>query len=225
MMIRTLPALLGAALLGSLLTLIVMSWPPARWEPPTESADALLTAVAHRHVHGGRDDHEPIARLSEIAATRRVVATCGPVSVWAVGLLRDAGYEARVVTTLTMDEWDSLDNGHTMVSVMIDGQWAVYDLDRKVRYTALDGSPLSIAELVERVPTDDYAIVPLGGPVGEGFLRAANRRLLQTAGIGEGEHYYFAASGEDAERVESYSPWYRALDATAWLDRFYDSST
>ena len=221
----TLPAVLLGAVIGVGVILGIQALPAARWQPPTQSADALLTAVVHRHVHGSQDDYEPIERLSEIAAERRVATTCGPLSVWAVQLLGEAGYEARVVTTLTMDEWDSLDNGHTMVSVKIDDRWAVYDLDRAVRYTDEEGNPLSIGELVERVPTDDYQIVPIGDPVGEGYLRASNRRLLQVAGIGDGEYYYFAASGDDAMRVESYSPWYRVMQPELWHERFYNAST
>jgi hypothetical protein len=186
---------------------------------PMGTPEEIVAAVSARHSHGATDDAQSVDALSKAAFSRPIVTTCGKVSEWTVAHLRDAGYEARVVVTLTLEEWNGTDNSHVMVEVREDG-WVVYDPDRHVGYADPAGRPVSLRELVELVPTDEYAIVPLAGPVGEGLIRETNRRLFGVPGIEEGGLYWFEATGAEAERVRSYDPTYRTLAPAAWSVRF-----
>jgi hypothetical protein len=174
--------------------------------------------IAERHKHGLGDENESYMELSRIASTRPISVTCGVVSTWAVQLLRDAGYEARVVTTMTLDRWNGDDNGHTLISVLEPSGWVVYDIDRDVYYTDLEGTPLNLRDLLPRVRTDDYLIVALDSdPVDVGFIRESNRRLMQVGAIHDADQYVFGIDDPMvALRVASYARDYATLPIPAW---------
>lgn len=191
--------------------------------PPTASAREAVALIGDRHQHGWSDDGVTPAELSRIAELRPVSTTCGVVSVWAAGMLQRLGYDVRVVTTLTLEPWNASDNGHTMISVREASGWVVYDVDRNVYYTDARGRPLSLRDLLARIPADDYSIVALGTMQFDGsFIREGNRRLMQVAGISDGDRYVFAADDPaHASRIESYSPNYAVLPSDEWTARFY----
>lgn len=186
------------------------------WTLPQGTLSEQIAALAARHVHGHADGEPSVAEMDRIALERPVSTTCGYVSVWAVAHLREAGYDARVVDTLTLDEWNDTDNGHTLIEVKEDGRWVAYDIDQGVTFGGM-----SLAEWVSSVPSGDYQIIPLEGPVDEEAMRAWHRRIAQVPMIRDGDLTFFP-SGEWDERVMSYDPSYTPI--TDWTDRFYPSA-
>jgi hypothetical protein len=203
------------------------------------SAGEFMSAVAWVTSHGIADNTLNPALLDQAVMWRKVSVTCGEVSVWILDLARRAGFEARFVTTLTLDRLNESDNGHSMVEIRGEDGWELFDVDNNTRFAA-GGRPLSLAELVERIPSGNYDIerlaadTPLdpdfGDPnsdfafygelivVNEDALRSWYARVIQVPGIRAGDDYYFAGH---PERIESYASAYHSLDTTAWQQLFY----
>jgi hypothetical protein len=196
---------------------------PPQWRlPATTDPLRAATAIARHQVHGHADDYVSSERKSEIAFHRPIRATCGAVSLWAVDLLTEAGFDARLDMVMTLDPWNASNNGHTFVEIRTDGRWVAYDLDRKVRWTDEAGRPLSMSKWVARVPSGNYRIVPLLGPVNERELRAEDRRVAQVPFVLSGGHLWFPSAGERTQSLLNYpkAKDYRVLSPSAWEARF-----
>ena len=196
---------------------------PRGWSLP-QTTDPLRAAVAiARHqVHGSADDLDSPGRLSEIALRRPVRVTCGTVSLWAVELLKDAGFDARLDMVMTLDAWNETSNGHTFVEIRQGGRWVAYDLDRKVRWTDENGRPLSMSEWMARVPSGNYRIVPLLGPVDERVLRAQDLRFAQVPFVRWRNRLWFPSQGERTASLLNYprAKDFRAVPQRVWEARF-----
>lgn len=169
---KSLPRLVLLAVAGLVLLPIVVE---RRWSPEG-TADEIVVQIAWRHAHGWPERELSPDEMSRRAVDGPVVATCGYVSAWAVELLRTQGYEARVVTTYTLEEPNGWNDGHTFIEVWQDG-WIAYDIDRDLQPTVA-GRGISAAEWVARVPSGAYDIRPLSYPLQEHDIRAMDRRVL-----------------------------------------------
>jgi hypothetical protein len=200
-----------------------LSGQPAGWSVP-RTTDPLRAAkaITRQQLHGSADDLDSPGRLSEIALDRRIRVTCGTVSLWAVGLLRKAGFDARLVMVMTLDAWNATNNGHTFIEIRSGGRWIAYDLDRKVRWTDEAGRPLSMSEWMARVPSGNYRIVPLLRPVDERVLRAEDLRLAQVPFVRWHKLLWFPSQGERTESLLKYprAKNYRVLPPRVWEARF-----
>jgi hypothetical protein len=184
----------------------------------------MVAAIAARHIHGDLDGEPSPEEIDAIAAERPVVTTCTYVSRWAVSLLQRHGIRARTVSTLTLDAWNDHNNGHTLIEAIVDGQWVAFDVDLGVRFTDAAGEPLSLSEWVERVPRDDYAIVPIEpGTAPEQELYPLYGRVAQVPLIADGKRFWFWSDQE--ARVRSYHRSYVGMDRTSWESRFYPDGT
>lgn len=211
---------LGATAAVALLVGIVGLANPPDWALARGDTHEMVAAIAARHIHGYLDGAPSVDEMDEIAADREVVTTCTYVSRWAVSLLERHGVEARTVSTLTLDAWNDHNNGHTLIEAKVDGEWVAFDVDLGVRFTDDAGAPLSLAEWVERVPRDDYRIVPIepgAPPAAE--LYPLYRRVAQVPLISVDRRWWFWSDQE--ARVLSYHRSYAALDRQAWESRFY----
>jgi hypothetical protein len=218
---RALVGLLASAVL--LLGLGGLADPPD-WSLTPGEVDEMVAAIAARHIHGDLDGAPSPEEIDAIAADRPVVTTCTYVSRWAVSLLHRHGIRARTVSTLTLDAWNDHNNGHTLIEAMVDGEWVAFDVDLGVRFTDDGGDPLSLAEWVERVPRDDYRIVPIDpGTPPAAELYSLYRRVAQVPLIADGKHFWFWSERE--ARVLSYHSSYVAMDRDAWEARFYPDGT
>lgn len=196
---------------------------PPLWKlPATTDPLRAVTAIARHQVHGWTDDLDSPRRLSEIALHRRVRVTCGTVSLWAVDLLEDAGFDARPDMVMTLDAWNATNNGHTFVEIRTDGRWVAYDLDRKVRWTDKAGRGLSMSEWLARVPSGDYRIVPLLGQVNERSLRAEDQRFAQVPFVRWHRLLWFPSQDKRTQSLLDYpeAEDYRELAPRVWQLRF-----
>ena len=84
------------------------------------------------HVHGSRDEGESTAQLDTNARNGNALSlTCGPTSNYASSHLQSIGVQTRFVQTLTLDPWNSYDNGHSLLEIKdpAENRWVLYDVD------------------------------------------------------------------------------------------------
>lgn len=114
-----------------------------------DSTLPILSDLAMHHVHSWRDEGRPIPELvAKYRAGEILHVICGSISAVGVQVLRDAGYQARVVGVVTQQPFNGVD-GHIMLEVWQQGAWRLYDIDgnRRAVDSALRG--VSIVTQVE----------------------------------------------------------------------------
>lgn len=92
--------------------------------------DTLLRTIAAEVWHGSRDDQKSIRDLAALVLTRKLSLTCGYVSAYGLTLLRQAGYQAKLVYLYTLQPYDGND-GHVVLSVYHPTyrSWVIVDED------------------------------------------------------------------------------------------------
>jgi hypothetical protein len=195
--------------------------PPPRWHiPETSDPVKAVTAIAMRQFPGWFDDSLTPRQMSETALHRPLYTTCGAVSLWAVDLLTEAGFKARLVMVMTRDKWNTTDNGHTFVEIRQAGRWVAYDIHRKLRWTDERGRGLSTVEWISRVPSGNYRIVPLLAPVNERVIRRQDLRYAQVPFVRASGLLWFPSQGARNRSFLRYSSDYRVLAPDVWEARF-----
>lgn len=204
-----------------------------------DNIEALMSAISWIASHGLADKGKSSEELLEKAKTQKLSINCGDVALF---VLKNLNIKARIVTTLTLEEWNSYDTGHTMVEVFDDGRWKVYDLDNNVRLLA-DGQPLNFLEFAERAASGDYQIEKIADDAeysvegskkagydysfyfeaifsSEETLRQWYKRVIQVPLVGEYPTYYFFDEVNRA-RIESYASNYKFLTREEFMKKFY----
>lgn len=215
---------------------------------------ALLSSISWIVSHGNSDGSKSLDKLTLKAMKSKLFITCGTISSWAHYLLsiNDVGVKSRLVSTLTLDEWNSYNNGHVLIEIYREeyGKWELYDLNQNAYFTTHDGSILSLIDFVRCVPSGEYKINYIASDAEldiSGFRNKNSRydfsffceaminrpreqykRVIQVPMIKDGEHYYFCLVGNgdvfhNQRRVESYSGSYKYLDYLDFIERFYSS--
>ena len=193
--------------------------------PPTEAQIwETLRYVYASTTHGPADQDIPVEELRAVSQERTVELTCGYVAAWAKYEVERLGGQARLAHVLTLDEWNDDDNGHTMVSVMVDGEWVLFDPDVGVTFHDRSGEALSLAEWIPLVETGEYEMELLGTDVQDDHtddLRSWYERVAQWPLLtdDDGRIWYPDDGSDAAARVGSYSSKY--LPAPDWHERFY----
>ena len=208
--------------------------------------NALLSSIAWIYSHGNNDDEKEYSEILQKAKNEKIFATCGTISNWSVQFLKEFGVKARIVAVLTLDDWNSYDNGHILVEVYREElkKWILYDVDNDAFFSS-NGIPLSLLEFVKKVREDDYDIefiarkndidisnfVDRENSYDYGFLIEARflneqtrrkwyKRVFQVPMIvDECKSYFFDNTNKD--KILSYSSFYEFLDKKEFLDRFY----
>ncbi len=122
--------------------------------------DALCSAIAWIVSHGNSCNGFSAEELEYRAMTSKLYLTCSHVSRWAVNVLRRAGVQCRLVAGLTLQDWNTYDNGHTLVEVWKPEftKWAIYDFDNNLRICSPEGIPLSLFEFSEASGKGKYQL-------------------------------------------------------------------
>lgn len=204
--------------------------------------NALLSSIAWISVHGMKDVNKSPQELEKKAKIEKLSLNCGAVSLFAKHLLDEQKIKNRIVTSLTLEEWNSYNNGHTMIEVFLDGKWKVFDLDNNVIFNK-NGQSLNFLDLSEAVSADNYSIEKIaddpfydvGGSVeanynysfyfettllNEKALRDWYKRSLQVPMVGENSIYYFFDETHRLQ-IESYSKSYKYLPRDEFMRKFY----
>jgi hypothetical protein len=210
--------------------------------------DALLSAISWITTHGNSDNKKSNIELSDKALHSKLFITCGHISKWAHHLLTDLNVKSRLVAGITTDDWNTYNNGHTLIEVWREnwGKWVLYDLDNNSYFISSRGDePLSIVEFSQSVATNDYEIIYLSSDTrldassftsSDGYdysffseevnvnIRDWYRRVMQVPLIfDESEKKYFFMDQSNKDRIESYSASYQYINKSEFLSRFYRS--
>ena len=124
-----------------------------------KNIDALLSSIAWIFSHGNLDDEKTDKEILKKSLYSKISATCGTISEWTINLLNENGVKARIVSSLTLESWNSYDNGHILIEVFKPDlkKWVVYDIDNDAYFTS-NKIPLSLIEFVDKIPKDDFTI-------------------------------------------------------------------
>ena len=130
-----------------------------------KNIDALLSSIAWIFSHGNLDDEKTDEQILKKSLYSKISATCGTISEWTINLLNENGIKARLVSSLTLESWNSYDNGHILIEVFKPDlkKWVVYDIDNDAYFTSNE-IPLSLIEFVDKIPKDDFTIESLISP-------------------------------------------------------------
>ncbi len=94
-----------------------------------QDLDALLSSICLLHQQSSNDGQATPQQLAAIAQTRRVQTTCGIMAAFAVYLLEQAGFQARVANILSVGPYNGYDDGHIICEFMLNGKRCAYDPD------------------------------------------------------------------------------------------------
>jgi hypothetical protein len=91
----------------------------------------FLGHLSRLHVHGWRHKQESLVQWTQRARKGRLSITCRNISGFVVHHARLQGYRARPVSVVTLDEWNTYDNGHTLSEIYDPQQnrWILFDGD------------------------------------------------------------------------------------------------
>lgn len=196
--------------------------------------EGFLTDLSWLWGYGSADDSlSPRARLRR-ALHARVSATCTPLSSDLASILCEAGFRARVVLIFTREELNDVDNGHTLLEIVSQDGWAVYDPSFRTFFTR-GAHRLSLLEWCNAIQEGEYEIEPLPGGAphlgGFGPTSAALRERMEKLVASEDERrrwyhrlagaplvrtadgrFSFAADDPLAAVLSAYSSTYAPLD-------------
>jgi hypothetical protein len=114
-------------------------------QPQPDSTLPIMSDLALHHVHNWDQEGMPIPDLVALYRAGETLRTaCGGVSRVGVQVLREAGYQARLVGVVTKQVFDGDGDGHIMLEVWDRGGWRLYDVDgnRRAVDAALHGVSL-----------------------------------------------------------------------------------
>lgn len=201
-----------------------------------------MSAIAWTVTHGNTDDFLTFTEQYERALTSKLVLTCGQATLFAQELLRRNNIPSRIALSLTLDTWNSYDNGHTMIEVFMNNGWVLYDLDNNIKIKNKSGRGASFLEFIDGVRDHSYESVKIANDTtldvssfrskagfNYGFygeLVSADiprwyRRVVQVPLIqgDDGKFYFFDSANRS--RIESYSPDFRYMDREEFMETFY----
>jgi len=208
---------------------------------------ALISALSWIVTHGYADEGKSYDEQMEKATKTKLFLTCGPSSKLASRLLGEWGYKSRRASAITLDEWNSYDNSHTVIEVFNPQlkKWVVFDIDNNT-YFSRNGQLLSLIEFIDQVSRNDYEIkymardtkLDVSGLINntsnynfdfvseyitstEDSLRRWYKRIMQVPLIREGDYHYFYAGEEERARLENHSNYYRYMDRSTFMKKFY----
>lgn len=206
--------------------------------------DILMSALSWITVHGNDDNDLSLKEKYQKALCQKLVINCGYVALWASAILCEEGIKNRIVTTLTLDEWNSYDNGHTMLEVYKENidKWAVYDIDNGITFYS-ESKSMNIVELCEAVcqekpyqiqrltsaakyaNSSEYYLLVEKDLSGEKNMRRWFKRVLQVPLIRNenGDYYFF--DKENRNRVEGYTGGYLYIEKNQFINYYYSVQT
>jgi hypothetical protein len=186
------------------------------YQPNGGEVEALLSGLAWCVSHGNSDNSKSQEALTQKATTAKLFITCGNISQWALQILQSYKTRARPADTLTLDEWNSYDNGHSMIEVYREDlkKWVLYDLDANVCFL-YKKTPLSLVEMIERAASGDYEIK----------LLASDTRLDVSSFKSPKNGYDWSFSAEFTRTDEGARQWYKRVLQVPVIDSCFYLST
>lgn len=188
--------------------------------------ERMCIEIAKNSIQGdGSLNLSEAQKIARVKAGQKISTTCGPLAGVAMSMLAEIGFSSRVVQSLTLDAWNSYNNGHTMFEVWDGRRWTLYDLTNKVR-PLYRGASCRITDFTQsmlenvmnlktlsRSPIFDPKWSYAKYPEFKYFnLIAWYKRVLQVPMVFDGAHYRFENRSDlETARVESYSSAYKRM--------------
>lgn len=184
----------------------------------SSESEELIKYIADRHIHSTHYDYLAYENAKKMIVRHKLKMTCGSICHFAERYLREKGIQCRFILTLTLEEWNDYNNGHSMIEVFEDGKWKLWDIDQKC-YFCLYGEHLdakTFCELskypFEIVSFSDEPVIPVedsetwfGKLIStEEGKRWFYARSCQIPMIRENNIFYFTCDEKYRERIEDY---------------------
>jgi len=212
-----------------------------------KNIENLLSAISWIYSHGNSDSGKSFDELNQKAMHSKIFGICSTISFWILETLQEQNITARLVQTITLDEWNTYDNGHTMIEVYRDDlkKWVIYDLDNNAFFT-YNGIPLSLVEFANHIQYDDYEIVYISSDTkvdisnfkssdnnydyafvaesissNEDTLRNWYNRVIQVPLIQNEDLEFYFSDSQNQIKIENYAPNYHFIEETKFLNEFY----
>ena len=198
---------------------------------------SLLKYIASRHIHAPDDDRLSYEQAKKEMEHRKLRMTCGAISQFTERYLQEHGVACRFILTLTLDEWNDFNNGHSMVEVYQHDRWELWDIDQK-KYFKFEGKRVDAKTFCtihympyEIVRFSKHSILPgedennwLGVITSTDYGRRAwYARVCQIPMVRVNGIFYFTSDEQDRKRIESY-PYcgpFKFLEKKEFEERFY----
>jgi len=209
--------------------------------------NSLLSAVSWIYTHGNSDSGNSMEYLNEKATHSKIFGVCNTLSIWIIDVLEKNNLQSRLVQTMTLDNWNTYDNSHTMIEVYrkdLD-KWVLYDLDNNA-YFSQNGIELSLIEFADKVKGNNYKINYLSSDSkldisnfkskdnfdyaffgetifsNEETLRLWYARIAQVPLIQNENLDFNFFDEEHKSKIENFAPNYKFIDQTQFLYKFYN---
>jgi len=211
-----------------------------------KNLDSLLSSVCWISAHGTDDDEKNYDEINKKAINSKIFLTCGPTINWTMELLKQQSIKARIVSSLTLEEWNSYDNGHIMIEIFHPDlqKWIVYDIDNNC-YFKTNNKSLSFLEFYSSIQSDEYKIhylAPQSNMAISKFIdRKSNydfnfilelklateklrrrwyKKIVQVPLILDEKFSYFFDQ-KNRDKIEKYSSYYKFLKYDDFIKKFY----
>ena len=205
--------------------------------------DQFIHSLTWIHGHGYLDDRSNYNQSLSISNHRRIFMTCGSIVQFANNLCNSLGIISRFILILTLDPWNSYNNGHSLLEVYDRGKWKLWDIDQRMFFQS-NGKDLNALEFIQSVKIDDYTLVQfskspclsLGDLKWNGYdysfwyegalfskkeLKTFYKRSAKVLLIKENEIFYFTCPSSEISRIKSYDSSFIYLDEATFINKFY----
>jgi hypothetical protein len=148
----------------------------------TAGLKSILQSFGYLLGYGDEDDKFSENTLIKELTSRRVVGSCGTLSLLTHKVLTKVHVLSRVVVLMTLDSWGGMDDGHTLLEIAdCDNNWFLYDPSFGVCFKK-DGRRLSLIEY-SKLRNERIELERL--PVSPGYSKFTNRSYDYDFWIGE----------------------------------------
>lgn len=203
----------------------------------------LINSITWLHAQGYHDDTVSYSTALTIAKTRRLRMTCGSIVQFANTLCSNLSVNNRFILLLTLDSWNTYNNGHSLLEVNDGVGWKLWDIDLR-NYFQQGSLDLNAIEFRDAVSVNDYDIVHFSQSpilafgdliyssydysnwyetqfIDEVYLRQFYSRCAQIVLIKSGSNFYFTSNSSDRIRIESYDPSFIYMSEVDFMNTFY----
>lgn len=117
---------------------------------------SLLSSLSWLHVHGYLDDKYALNtnKMINKLKTKKLSLTCMGISYFAYNILQNYNINSRIVQFSTAEDWNTYNNGHTLLEVKINKQWILFDIDMN-RVFKLNNRYMNILDFFDNINFDD----------------------------------------------------------------------
>jgi len=207
----------------------------------------ILKAISLIQIHGGRDQSTTLEQRKKLLFSRYWISlTCGDISALTKQVLSDAGFTSRLVSALTLAQWNTYNNGHVLLEVFFPdiSRWVLVDVDLGYIFMH-DGELLNAYSFwkclkennhILFVPLSQKEIDPLWleneyysySHMWRRIVKDVNtklswyKRIFQTFGFHTENKFIYIGDGKDARRIIEYRGHYSTtLPERAFVKKFY----